>query len=525
MAWARLVRRARASPVDAALAAVSVLVCLWVLVAPFTVVRYPPITDLPMHASSISAFRHWFDPSWHFQDQFEIHPIEVPYLTQYVLGALFACVMPIGWAVKLSTSVMLGLLPAGLAVYCKGLHKNPLMGVAGAALTWGTLTHWGFVNSLGAVGLMMMGLGLALMQLERPTRRRAVLLGVVSLLLFLTHVFRFPFYCVGLALAALFMWPANRRLFSILVPVLPSLACFLVWWIVRPKSIEATFEHGWHMERTQEIGAQLMQSFQGPEEGEILERMAKVFVGVGIYNLAVHALLWRSSGARSRMHRRRLYRMAGGVALTVSLAAMFAALFFWLPMSIGFWWYVYPREISVAVLCALAAWPALPRNAWLRVPPVLALLYAVLLPADFARREYAHFEMATLDFEKIIEAIPKAPKLAYMIWEKGGSDSLEQPFLHLPAWVQAEKGGWLSFHFATWNASPLRFRTTGPRDVAPDTPLHYEWHPEWFDVRTRGRYFDWFLVRSRFSADRQMAEDPTIERVDHQGTWWLYRRR
>src|SRR5271155_4761404 len=114
-------RRALASPLDAALSVIAVLTCAWVLVAPFTVVRYPPITDLPMHAASISALRHWFDPSWHFRDQFEFHPLEVPYLTQYALGTVFALVLPISWAVKLSTSVLLGLLPAGLAVYCKGL--------------------------------------------------------------------------------------------------------------------------------------------------------------------------------------------------------------------------------------------------------------------------------------------------------------------------------------------------------------------------------------------------------------------
>jgi hypothetical protein len=193
-------------------------------------------------------------------------------------------------------------------------------------------------------------------------------------------------------------------------------------------------------------------------------------------------------------------------------------------MSIGFWWYVYPREITVAAVCALAALPSLPKSVWLRIPAAFALGFAVLLPARFIAEKYKQWDAETSDFQQILAQIPAAPKLAYLVLDRSGTDSIEQPYLHLPAWVQAERGGWLSFHFATWNASPLRFRVAPPKDVAPDTPLRFEWHPEWFDLRTRGKYFNWFLIRSRWPPDRQMAADPTIERVAHQGTWWLYRR-
>jgi hypothetical protein len=524
-ALVRLRRRVQRRPFDAGLTAAAVLVCAWVLVEPFTVVRYPPLTDLPMHAASIAAFRHWFDPTWHFQDQFEFHPLEVPYLTQYTLGALFALVMPIGWAVKLSTSVMLGLLPAGLAVYCKGLHKSPLMGIAGAAFTWGTLTHWGFINMLGGVGLMLMGLGLALMQLERPSRGRALGLCVVSLLLFATHVFRFPFYCVGLALAAVLLWPANRRLLSIVLPVLPSLALFVAWWVVRPKSMEGTFEHGFHKERVIEIASQLMQSYAGPEEPIILAKMLKIIEVIALYSLFWKVASWLFVPRAIPATGKQVWRAIGGFFLTASVTAMFAFLFFWLPMSIGFWWYVYPREITVAAICGLAVLPTLPRSTWLKAPAVGALAYAILLPTGFAAKKFAEWDQVTSDFAQIMASIPKAPKLAYLVEDRSGFDTaMQQPFLHLPAWVQAEKGGWLSFHFAIWNASPLRFRVAPPRDVPPETPPRFEWHPEWFDMKTRGLYFDWFLIRSRWAPDRQMAIDPTLERVAHQGTWWLYRR-
>ena len=39
-----------------------------------------------------------------------------------------------------------------------------------------------------------------------------------------------------------------------------------------------------------------------------------------------------------------------------------------------------------------------------------------------------------------------------------------------------------------------------------------------------GPFFDWFLVRSPADPDRIFMADPSIARVDHRGTWWLYRR-
>ena len=38
-------------------------------------------------------------------------------------------------------------------------------------------------------------------------------------------------------------------------------------------------------------------------------------------------------------------------------------------------------------------------------------------------------------------------------------------------------------------------------------------------------FFDWFLVRSRDAPDAVFAADPAIERVGHEGTWWLFRKR
>src|SRR5260221_538167 len=122
---------------------ISVAIGVYVIAYPFTLVRYPPLTDLPFHAAQASIFRHYLDPSFHFREQFSLHPLEVPYLSMYVLGALFALVVPITTATKLMAIVMLALVPIGLAVLFYGMKKSPLWGVAGLGLTWCTVTQWG----------------------------------------------------------------------------------------------------------------------------------------------------------------------------------------------------------------------------------------------------------------------------------------------------------------------------------------------------------------------------------------------
>src|SRR5690349_3465776 len=134
-----------------------------VIAYPFTLVHYPPITDLPFHASETSILRHYFDPRFHFREQFSFHPLEVPYLSMYGLGVLFALGCSIATATKMMAIVMLALVPIGLSVLFYGMNKDPLWGLAGLSLVWCTVTQWGFLNFMGAIGLYAMSVGYALL--------------------------------------------------------------------------------------------------------------------------------------------------------------------------------------------------------------------------------------------------------------------------------------------------------------------------------------------------------------------------
>ena len=73
----RAFHRITRSPLELTLAIAALVAALYAIAAPFAAARYPAMTDLPFHAAQTSTLRHWLDPSFHQQDQFEIHPLEV----------------------------------------------------------------------------------------------------------------------------------------------------------------------------------------------------------------------------------------------------------------------------------------------------------------------------------------------------------------------------------------------------------------------------------------------------------------
>jgi hypothetical protein len=497
----------------------AIAVGLVTIVRPLWVTTYPPMTDLPFHAAQTSIFRHYFDPSFHFQEQFEIAPLEVPYVSSYALGAFLMLFLPPVPAVKAATAIMLLCLPAGLATLSWGMRKSPLLGLLGAPFAWCHLTHWGFINFVSAIGMFAAAVGLAMRIVDRPSLRARVALGVVLVTIFFTHVFRFPFAIAGVLGAAAVMYPATRRFRPVLLPMAPSLVLFVLWWFLRPAAVDPTkgtlsFDLG----RLSEAPGYLVNGFVDPAEAQTAKGWAEVVVIVALVCAGFAFVRFRE---RTRGERR-FALLAPLVPLGCALA--FTLMYLTLPMDLGDWWYVYPREATAAAFLLLALVPDLPEEAWLRGALVGALGLGSLSVGTYVADRYRAFDRSTADFAAVTAKIPQAPKLMYLVFDHGGSNRAQTPYIHLPAYVQAEKGGWLSFHFASFGASPIRYREGPDAVVPPPVPKRWEWTPERYDHATQGAFFDWFLVRSRESPTRLFRGDAIVLEA-HQGSWWLFRRR
>lgn len=504
-----------------AVAAAAVLVSLYVVAGPLLGVHYPPLTDMPFHASAMSILRHYFDPAYHFREQFSLHFMEAPYWTLSGTGALLALVLPIAWAAKLSVILLLLLLPAGLAVLAHGMKKSPLLGLYALPLVWTTLTHWGFINFMAAIGLFAMVVGTTLLVVDRPTASRQHTLAFLLILVFGTHIFRFPFALAAVLGTAVVMYPATRRIRPVLLPMLPSLLLMGVWLWLRPKelSTEGMEPLNIHPERLKDVEGLLFGAFLDHEERRLARRSFELMAGIAV----ACALLYLLGGHHRRISARELRWAVPAHLVPLGIALVFLLLFLTLPMQIGVWWYVYPREIVSALFIFLALMPNLPRATALRVPMLALIAYGSIAQARLVSSYFLAIDATNADFQRILKQLPQAPKLGYLVWDRDYPGVTTHPYLHQPAWVQAEKGGWLSFHFVSWNAWPIQYRLRGAA-VPPPTPTRFEWTPERFDLKTRGLFFDWFLVRKANGPDPRFRQEKTLRLVEHAGPYWLYHR-
>ncbi len=245
----RLRRAARRSPLEATLALAAALVTLQVILSPLAASRYVPMTDLPFHVAQGAVFRHYWDPSCHFHEQFVLRPLAIPYMAINALVASAMLVLPPLLAIKVTLAVLLMMVPGGLALLFHGAKKSPLLGLLGLGMCWGNLTHWGFVNYVAALGLFSGVLGVTLLVLDRPTRGRKVALALLLVALFFTHIFRFPFAVAGVIGTAVVMYPATGASGPSSCPLLPSLLLFAVWWVIRPPALTGKLDIGVHLDR------------------------------------------------------------------------------------------------------------------------------------------------------------------------------------------------------------------------------------------------------------------------------------
>lgn len=493
---------------------------LYFVGSPLASTEYPMMTDFPMHTASASVFRHYGDPEWHFREQFVFQLFSVPSLTLYGSSAAFMLLLPPVAATKLAAGLMLAMLPVGLMVLCWGMRKSPFLGLWGLVPVWGVLTSWGFINFVAAIGLFALCLGLAFRAADRPSTRVQVGLVLALLLLFVTHVFRFPFALGGMWLVALAMYGRVGSLRGLIVPSAAAGLLLALWWFNGAADIPMYARWAWPpaWSRLITVEANLTDVLIG--EGDL-----HAFRRVGMLFLATAAVLALVAIPRIRQRLRDRWTVPAHAVVVVIIVTS-VCLYLTLPMEIGTWWYVYPRELTVAMLFTPALLPDLPRKTWAQLGFVAWTAIAIAPIRDITAEAYRDFGVTTSHFREIIRELPMAPKLLYLVYDHAGSQARHTPFVHLPAYVQAELGGWLSFHFADTGHSPLRYRERQEPGavVPPPTPLRWEWSPQLFELERDGGFFDWFLVRRSTSPDDLFASEPAIRRVAHFEDWWLYHR-
>ena len=134
----------------------------------------------------------------------------------------------------------------------------------------------------------------------------------------------------------------------------------------------------------------------------------------------------------------------------------------------------------------------------------------------------AAFNQETAAFHRLVDPLPRGLRVRSIIYERAGKAFPGMPLhLHLPAYYQAEKGGFLGHSFAIYPNSVLRLQ----KGIRPAIPLAGEWYPELFDAAEEAPRFDYIIVRSRSERAYELFASAAVPvRLDaHWGDWWGYR--
>ena len=195
--------------------------------------RYLPMVDLPQHYAMVSILVHHDEPTWGFAQRYTTDFLHRPYATVYWLGEALARVMSLGSAMGIVVAVCTVAPFAGAHALLAATRRPRVWLLPAIPFAFGSLWHWGFLNFLLGTGMFLAGLALVVVAARRRSRAAVVALGMLGMVLFLTH---FHGLVMLLMFAPLFAWAWKKeggpapyvRALALLAPSAMAAAAFVL---------------------------------------------------------------------------------------------------------------------------------------------------------------------------------------------------------------------------------------------------------------------------------------------------------
>jgi hypothetical protein len=480
-------------------------ICALASLVPLWSAKYLPMVDLPQHAALVSAWLHYDDPEMRFADQFEIH-LFTPYVLTYLAAVWMARLVGVLAALKILVSVAVVGLPLAMMRHLARRGGDPWWALWGFPLSFGLSFRWGFVSYIVAAPLCVLFVDEGDRYAREPSRRRAVALAVLGVVLFFTHLLVLAQAVVIVAVLVLLRAPDLRRAVVRLAPLAAPIVLAALWAALAAGSDPKVrdWEWGFRWSRLTMMPALLFDAPWPPDLSvPVIDHLAAALALV----LAVAVTLARPAPARDA---------AAWVPFTVTFGLYLLGpsnAFSSVMVSDRFALFLVPFALS-----ALGAGvdPG-PRRASRALTVAAALAAMALLTVSF--RGFDAVEMAPVD--RLSRLVARGRRLVTLVFVPGSEFAPGPPVLaHVGGWTQAEKGGTFATNFGSHVNLPVQYR---PGREPPHSE-GIQWNPGRFDWLVDGQA-DYFLVRSRDtpSALFQSATDPVVL-VGRDEDWWLFRR-
>lgn len=355
--------------------------------------------------------------------------------------------------------------------------------------------------------------------------KREVILAVLLVLCFYTHVVPFAFMALGVALL---LWgDGPRATLKRALVFVPSALAFVLWIALTPAGQSTLEAAGGGSDGTRAQFASVSQAMRelpmwltdvlGGDRDEHLWVVWLTLLALSIvFGLRADGASQESGAADHQadgaLPLRRELGFRAALLMPLALVAYFVA-----PTSYDWIWPISARFPLLALLFACLLVPRL------RGVAGHALFAAAALVAAFGFSEVARafdrFERDEVgDFSEALAVIPEGERVAGLIFDRGSRQVKFSPFIHYVAYYQAQKGGAVMFTFADFPQSPILFRS---ENRPPRVPPRWEWQPERVDPSRDLTWYRYVLVRG---GPGRIARDAGWKRVFSGSHWQIYQR-
>jgi hypothetical protein len=450
--------------------------------APAWIVKHPPMQDLPFHLATIRAIRSFHDPAYGFDQTFVLTFGRTQYVVYYLLGAALAVFVGVVAANVVLVSACLGGTILAMRSLLRALERDERGCLLAVPLLVNVMFMYGLLPFLLAVPIMVWGLAIAVRHFERPTRSAGVLLCVLALALFYSHVLPFGLFCIGYA--AMFPWTRPARWARCAAPALP-VGLVLVWWtfftaagrLARGAATDNAGDPHRAMDAAiVDLPNWFTNVFRDTSDEHVLVALAIVVIGA----------LGLSLGDSDRSK-----ALARGYTL-VPIACI--VLYFLLPEGHGYIWLIAQR---FPILFAITAIPLvrMPRGVRGMLVTAAALVVGAASVVNVCQH-FIRFELDEVgDIDGAIDAMEPNRRVCALIYDKTSAIVNNQPFLHFGSYYQVRKGGVVMFTYAGYAHWPLDFRPGKYPPPGGPARLRWEWMPEFVPMSEVYPYYDYVLTR------------------------------
>jgi hypothetical protein len=317
---------------------------------------------------------------------------------------------------------------------------------------------------------------------ERPTRRTAIVLGVLAVLTFFAHVL--PFALFGLGCVVLFPWTRPARWIRSAAPLVPGVL-LVAWWVLGSKAGGGAAENLSHMRPFAPLDGALGQAMRWSINVFRDTSDEGWFVALGLVALGALGLSAGDRDGALPVARGWFLVPAACVVAYLSLGDM-----------LGDVW-MFGQRFAVPALFTSVPLLRMPRGARGVVVTMAALGVAAGSIVNTCKHfvEFEREEVGALD--DAIAAMQPRKRVAGLIYDKSSfvMSDLYAPFLHFVSYYQVDKGGLVQFAYTGFPHWPVQYRPEHFPPPGAVPRLRWEWTPEQVPIGELYPYYDYVLTR------------------------------